>query len=65
MDVASIAAAFITAQAGQMQASIATSVLQSNIRSEKEVASLVAQTTQDARMANLPPGVGNSIDLSA
>ena len=65
MDVATLAAAFVSLQASQTQSSIATSVLRSSADSQKAVADLVALTVQDARAANLPQGVGNSIDISA
>ena len=66
MDVASLVAAFVAMQAGQTQTAIATSVMRADANSQKEVAALVAQTAQDAaQFANLPPGVGNSVDVSA
>ena len=66
MDVAALAGALIAAQAGQAQLSIATSMLRVNADSQAAVAELVGSAAQNgARLANLPSGVGNSVDISA
>jgi hypothetical protein len=63
VDVAALAAAFIAAQAGQTQVSIATSILRANAKSQAAFAALVDPALQNG--ANLPSGVGNSVDISA
>ncbi len=66
MDVAALAAALITAKAGQTQQSIAISVLREQAQSQAAIASLIDPALQNgASLANLPSGVGNSINVSA
>ena len=62
MDVSSIAASLVAAQAGNLQQQIATSVLKQNIDSERSVLQLL-QPAPSA--ANLAPGIGGNLDISA
>jgi hypothetical protein len=49
-----------------MQLSASISMLRANADSQAAVANLVASAAQNgARLANLPPGVGNSVDVRA
>ncbi len=66
MDVAALAGALVAAQAGQTQLSVATSILRMNADSQAAVAKLLDPAAQNgARVANLPSGVGNSVDVTA
>ena len=62
MDVSGIAASLVAAQAGSLQQQIATSVLKQNIDQERSVLQLL-QPAPSA--ANLLPGVGGNLDVSA
>ena len=62
MDVSSIAASLVTAQAGSLQQQIATSVLKQNIDQERSVLQLLQPAPSTA---NLAPGVGGNLDISA
>lgn len=62
MDVLSIAASFVAAQAANLQQQIATSVLKQNINTERSALQLL-QPTPSA--ANLAPGVGGNLDMTA
>jgi hypothetical protein len=62
MDVSSIAASLVAMQAGNLQQQIATSVLKQNIDQQRSVLQLL-QPTPNA--ANLAPGVGGSLDITA
>ena len=62
MDVSSIAASLVAMQAGNLQQQIATSVLKQNIDQQRSVLQLL-QLTPSA--ANLAPGVGGNLDITA
>ena len=62
MDVSSVAASFVAAQAGSLQQQIATSVLKQNIDQERSVLQLLQPAST---AANLLPGVGGNLDVSA
>jgi hypothetical protein len=62
MDVSSIAASLVAMQAGNLQQQIATSVLKQNIDQQRSVLQLL-QLTPNA--ANLAPGVGGNLDITA
>ncbi len=67
MDVASIAAALLGAQAGQLQISVATRVLQMNIQAQAATAQELLQPGQPSAgsLANLASGVGGGVNISA
>jgi hypothetical protein len=66
MDVASLAAAMIGAQAGRTQMAIATKVMKMSIDSEASVLQLL-QAGQDnaGKLANAAAGLGQSLDITA
>ena len=67
MDVATIAAALVGAQAGQLQIDVATRVLQMSLHAEAATAQQLLQTGQPGAdsLANLASGVGGSVNISA
>lgn len=56
--------AAVMAQAGALQQKVATSVMKQNIDSEKSVLQLL-QPAASPSNANLAPGVGGNLDISA
>jgi hypothetical protein len=64
MDVASLAAGLVAMQAGNMQQQIATAVMKQNIASERAVLQLL-QPSASPSNANLAPGIGGAVDISA
>ena len=62
MDVASLAASLVSAQAGALQQAIATRVAKQNMDSEKLVLQLLAPPSQDSS-ASLGPGIGGNLDI--
>ncbi|MCX7307812.1 MAG: YjfB family protein [Afipia sp.] len=62
MDVSSIAASLVAMQAGNLQQQIATSVLKQNIDQQRSVLQLLQPSPS---VANLAPGVGGNVDISA
>ena len=60
MDVSSIAAAMIGAQAGRTQMAVATKMLKMSIDSEASVLQLL----QAGQAANAASGLGQSVDIS-
>jgi hypothetical protein len=65
MDVAALALSILSAQAGNTQQQIATSVLKSNIDSEKNsVLTLLGAGTQPS-LANVGAGIGGNVNVAA
>ena len=64
MDVASLAASLVSAQAGSLQQAIATRITKQNLDSEKLVLQLLAPPQQGSP-ANLAAGIGGNLDISA
>jgi hypothetical protein len=65
MDVASITAAFIAQQAGQMQMAVAAKMLRMNAQSAQDVAKLLEAAQQNFnRLANVASGVGGNLDIT-
>ena len=64
MDVASLAMSLISMQAGNTQQQIATSVLKSNLDSEKNSV-LTLLGAGSPSLANVGPGIGGSLNISA
>jgi hypothetical protein len=62
MDVAALAASFLTMQAGALQQNIAARMTKMNLDAEREV---VQALLQPPPAANLAAGVGGSLDISA
>jgi hypothetical protein len=66
MDIASIASAFIGAQAGQAQLAVAAKILKMNADQGAAVAQLLeAAQANINNLANVAAGVGTSLDISA
>jgi hypothetical protein len=63
MDVSSIAAAMIGAQAGRTQMAVATKMLKMSIDSEASVLQLL-QPGNAGQSANAASGLGQSVDIS-
>ncbi|SHN78529.1 YjfB family protein [Bradyrhizobium erythrophlei] len=64
MDVASLALSLISLQAGNAQQQVATSVLKSNLDSEKSsVLTLLGAGTPS--LANVGAGIGGNLNISA
>jgi hypothetical protein len=66
MDVASIAAAFIAAQAGQMQTAVAAKMLRMNADAAADAVRLLEAARQNFdRLANVAIGIGKNLDVTA
>ena len=66
MDVASLASAFIDAQAGQAQLAVAAKILKMNSDQEASVAKLLdAAQANASSLANVAAGIGGTLDISA
>jgi hypothetical protein len=66
MDVSSIAAAFIAAQASQMQTAVAAKMLRMNADASANVVKLLDAAQQNLnRLANVAGGVGGNLDITA
>jgi hypothetical protein len=66
MDVASIAAAFIAAQAGQLQTAMAAKMLRFNADASADTAKLLEAAQQNFnQLANVASGVGGNLDITA
>jgi Putative motility protein len=63
MDVASLALSLISLQAGNTQQQIATSVLKSNLNAEKS--SVLTLLGGSPSLANVGPGIGGNLNISA
>ncbi len=64
MDIASLASAFLAAQAGNTQQQIATTLLKSNIDAEKSVVQALLGAGSPS-LANVGPGVGGNLNVTA
>jgi hypothetical protein len=62
MDVAALAAGFITMQAGATQQTMATKMIKMNLDAQKEMVQALLQPA--ASPANLAAGVGGNLDVS-
>jgi hypothetical protein len=66
MDAASIATAFIAAQAGQVQTAVAAKILRMNADSAANVVKLLESAQQNFNsLANVAAGVGGNLDVFA
>jgi len=66
MDTSAIAAAFVAAQAGQLQMAVAAKLLRMNAQSAADAAKLIDAAQQNLdRLANVAAGVGGNLDISA
>jgi hypothetical protein len=65
MEVASIAAAFIAAQAGQVQTAVAAKMLKMNADSAANVVKLLDAAQQNfSSLANVASGIGTNLDIT-
>jgi hypothetical protein len=65
MNPASIAAAFIAAQAGQVQTAVAAKMLKMNADAASNVAQLLDAAQQNMnRLANVAAGIGGNLDIT-
>ena len=64
MDIASLVSGLLAAQAGNVQTQIAATILKSNADSEKSTVLTLLGVSQNSP-ANLGPGVGGNLDVSA
>lgn len=64
MSIASLAGSILTAQAGNTQLQVATTLLKSNLNAEKSVV-LTLLGAQPPSLANVGPGVGGNINVRA
>ena len=62
MDVAALAASFLTMQAGATQQAMATKMIKMNLDAQKEVVQALLQPASSS--ANLAAGVGSNLDIS-
>jgi len=65
MDIAALALSIITAQAGNTQQQIATSVLKSNIDSGRNSVLTILGAGSPPSLANVGPGIGGNLNTSA
>jgi hypothetical protein len=66
MDIASIAAAFVAAQAGKLQTAMAAKMLRMNADASANAAKLLEAAQQNFnRLANVASGIGGKLDISA
>jgi hypothetical protein len=66
MDVASITAAFVAAQASQLQTAVAAKLLKMDANASADVAKLLDAAQQNfSRLANVAAGVGGNLDITA
>ena len=66
MDIASIAAAFVGAQAAQLQTAAAAKMLRMNADASADAAKLLEAAQQNFnRLANVAGGIGGNLDIAA
>ena len=65
MDAASLALSLISMQAGNTQQQIATSVLKSNLDSEKSSVLTLLGGGSSPSLANVGPGIGGNLNIAA
>ncbi len=65
MNVASIASAFIAAQASQVQTAAAASMMRMNANAAGDIAKVLEAAQQNMKsLANVTAGVGQNLDIS-
>lgn len=64
MDIASLVSSLLAARAGNVQSQIATTILKSNLDSEKSTVLTLLGAGQNSP-ADLGPGIGGNLDISA
>lgn len=65
MNVGSIAAAAVAAKAAEMQMAVAAKMLRMNADAASQVVNLIEAAQQNLdKLANVPAGIGQNLDLS-
>jgi hypothetical protein len=65
MNVGSIAAAAVAAKAAEMQMAVAARMLRMNADAASQVVNLIEAAQQNLdKLANVPAGIGQNLDLS-
>ena len=66
MDIASLSAALVAAQMAKVQMAVAARMARMDAQQGQSVANLIASAEQNMnRVANLAPGVGTQVDITA
>ena len=66
MDIASIAAAFVGAQAAQLQTAVAAKMLRMNADAAADTVKLLEAAQQNfSQLANVAAGIGGNLDITA
>jgi Putative motility protein len=65
MDVAALALSLLSAQAGNTQQQIGAAVLKSNLDAEKSSVLTILGAGSAPSLANVGPGIGGNINISA
>jgi hypothetical protein len=65
MDMMSMVTSFLAAKAGNTQSQIAATILKSNADTERATVLTLLGAGQQGSSANLGPGVGGNLDISA
>jgi hypothetical protein len=66
MDIASIAAAFVGAQAAQLQTAVAAKMLRMNADAAAGTVKLLEAAQQNfSQLANVAAGIGGNLDITA
>ena len=64
--IASIAAAFVAAQVGQLQQAAAAKMMQMNANASADTVKLLDAAQQNfSRLANVATGIGGNLDITA
>lgn len=65
MDMMSMVTGLLSAQAGNLQTQIATSIMKTNADAEKFAVQTLLGGQTGSSSANLSPGVGGNLDIAA
>jgi hypothetical protein len=65
MDVTSLAAAMVGAQAGRLQLAVAAKMMKMNFENEAAIAQMIEAGQQNlGQLANVASGIGQNLDIS-
>jgi hypothetical protein len=65
MDMMSMVTSILSAQAGNVQTQVATSIMKSNEDAEKFAVQALLGAPTGSSAANLGPGIGGNLDIAA
>ena len=65
MDMMSMVSGFLSAQAGAMQTQVAATLLKSNLDANKSAVLTLLGAGQQNSLANVGPGIGGNLNISA